>query len=52
VICEVLHDYGSPARQSFLELFCQEHRIAMVSVEQVYARRAELGATTALRAAG
>src|SRR5262249_1336288 len=35
VICEVLHDDGSPARFPYLELFAEEHRIAMISVEQV-----------------
>jgi 3,4-dihydroxy 2-butanone 4-phosphate synthase/GTP cyclohydrolase II len=35
VICEVLHDDGSPARLQFLELFAQEHRVAMVSVAQL-----------------
>jgi 3,4-dihydroxy 2-butanone 4-phosphate synthase/GTP cyclohydrolase II len=35
VICEVLHDDGSPARYPYLELFAQEHRIAMISVEQL-----------------
>ena len=35
VICEVLHDDGSPARLPYLELFAQEHRIAMISVEQI-----------------
>jgi 3,4-dihydroxy 2-butanone 4-phosphate synthase/GTP cyclohydrolase II len=35
VICEVLHDDGSPARLPYLELFAQEHRIAMISVEQL-----------------
>ena len=35
VICEVLHDDGSPARFPYLELFAQEHRIAMISVDQV-----------------
>jgi 3,4-dihydroxy-2-butanone 4-phosphate synthase len=35
VICEVLHDDGSPARLPYLQLFAQEHRIAMISVEQV-----------------
>jgi 3,4-dihydroxy 2-butanone 4-phosphate synthase/GTP cyclohydrolase II len=35
VICEVLHDDGSPARFPYLELFAQEHRIAMISVAQV-----------------
>jgi 3,4-dihydroxy 2-butanone 4-phosphate synthase/GTP cyclohydrolase II len=43
VICEVLHDDGSPARYSYLELFAQEHRVAMISVEQVaeYRERSE-----------
>jgi 3,4-dihydroxy 2-butanone 4-phosphate synthase/GTP cyclohydrolase II len=35
VICEVLHDDGSPARLPYLELFAEEHRIAMISVDQV-----------------
>lgn len=35
VICEVLHDDGSPARLPYLQLFAEEHRIAMISVEQV-----------------
>jgi 3,4-dihydroxy 2-butanone 4-phosphate synthase/GTP cyclohydrolase II len=35
VICEVLHDDGSPARFPYLELFAEEHRIAMTSVAQV-----------------
>jgi 3,4-dihydroxy 2-butanone 4-phosphate synthase/GTP cyclohydrolase II len=35
VICEVLHDDGSPARLQFLELFAEEHRIAMISVAQL-----------------
>jgi len=39
VICEVLHDDGSPARLPFLELFAAEHRIAIISVEQVAAHR-------------
>jgi 3,4-dihydroxy 2-butanone 4-phosphate synthase/GTP cyclohydrolase II len=43
VICEVLHDDGSPARLPFLELFAEEHRIAMITVEQVAAHRAALG---------
>ena len=43
VICEVLHDDGSPARLPFLELFAQEHRIAIISVDQVAAHRSELG---------
>ena len=43
VICEVLHDDGSPARLPFLELFAEEHRIAIITVEQVAAHRAALG---------
>jgi 3,4-dihydroxy 2-butanone 4-phosphate synthase/GTP cyclohydrolase II len=39
VICEVLHDDGSPARLPYLELFAQEHRVAMVSVAQVVEHR-------------
>jgi 3,4-dihydroxy 2-butanone 4-phosphate synthase/GTP cyclohydrolase II len=35
VICEVLHDDGSPARIPYLELFAQEHRVSMVSVAQL-----------------
>ncbi|MBM3660921.1 MAG: 3,4-dihydroxy-2-butanone-4-phosphate synthase [Actinobacteria bacterium] len=34
-ICEVLDDAGDPARYPYLELFAEEHRIAMVSVDQV-----------------
>jgi 3,4-dihydroxy 2-butanone 4-phosphate synthase / GTP cyclohydrolase II len=41
VICEVLHDDGSPARLPFLELFAQEHRIAMISVAQIAEHRAD-----------
>jgi 3,4-dihydroxy 2-butanone 4-phosphate synthase/GTP cyclohydrolase II len=43
VICEVLHDDGSPARLPYLELFAAEHRVAMVTVEQVVAHRSRLG---------
>jgi 3,4-dihydroxy 2-butanone 4-phosphate synthase/GTP cyclohydrolase II len=39
VICEVLHDDGSPGRLPYLELFAQEHRIAMISVEQLVSYR-------------
>jgi 3,4-dihydroxy-2-butanone 4-phosphate synthase len=39
VTCEVLHDDGSPARLPYLEMFAQEHRIAMISVEQIAAYR-------------
>ena len=42
VICEVLHDDGSPARFPYLELFAQEHRIAMISVAQVAEHRLEI----------
>src|SRR4051812_13781510 len=35
VICEVLCEDGSPARFPYLELFAQEHRVAMISVDQV-----------------
>lgn len=39
VICEVLHDDGSPARMPFLELFAEEHRIAMITVAQIAEHR-------------
>jgi len=45
VICEVLHDDGSPARLPFLGLFAQEHRIAIITVDQVAEHRASLGHT-------
>jgi 3,4-dihydroxy 2-butanone 4-phosphate synthase/GTP cyclohydrolase II len=45
VICEVLHDDGSPARFPYLEMFAQEHRIAMVSVAQLVDYREGAGAT-------
>src|SRR4051812_33935192 len=48
VICEVLHDDGSPARLPYLEMFAQEHRIEMISVEQVVAHRTELARTEEL----
>jgi 3,4-dihydroxy 2-butanone 4-phosphate synthase/GTP cyclohydrolase II len=35
VICEVLHDDGSPARMPYLRLFAEEHRVALVSVAQL-----------------
>jgi 3,4-dihydroxy 2-butanone 4-phosphate synthase/GTP cyclohydrolase II len=44
VICEVLHDDGSPARFPYLEMFAAEHRIAMVSVAQVVEYREQTGA--------
>ncbi len=43
VICEVLHDDGSPARLPFLELFAQEHRIALITVAQIVEHRERLG---------
>jgi 3,4-dihydroxy 2-butanone 4-phosphate synthase / GTP cyclohydrolase II len=43
VICEVLHDDGSPARFQYLELFAQEHRVAMVSVAQLVDYREAMG---------
>jgi 3,4-dihydroxy 2-butanone 4-phosphate synthase / GTP cyclohydrolase II len=39
VICEVLQDDGSPARTPFLELFAAEHRVAMISVDQLVEHR-------------
>ena len=45
VICEVLHDDGSPARFPYLELFAEEHRIALVSVAQLVEYREQAGTT-------
>jgi 3,4-dihydroxy 2-butanone 4-phosphate synthase/GTP cyclohydrolase II len=39
VTCEVLHDDGSPARLPYLEMFAAEHRVAMISVEQIVDHR-------------
>ena len=39
VICEVLCEDGSPARFPYLERFAAEHRIALVSVDQVVEHR-------------
>jgi 3,4-dihydroxy-2-butanone 4-phosphate synthase len=39
VICEVLCDDGSPARYPYLDRFAAEHRIVMVSVDQVVEHR-------------
>ncbi|MFN8026099.1 MAG: 3,4-dihydroxy-2-butanone-4-phosphate synthase, partial [Acidimicrobiia bacterium] len=39
VICEVLCEDGSPARFPYLERFAAEHRIAIVSVDQVVEHR-------------
>ena len=49
MICEVLHDDGSPARFPYLELFAQEHRIALVSVAQVVDFRERAGTTAGAR---
>ena len=49
VICEVLHDDGSPARFPYLEMFAQEHRIAMVSVAQLVDYREGAGTSAASR---
>ena len=49
VICEVLHDDGSPARFPYLEMFAEEHRIAMVSVAQLVDYREGAGATATSR---
>lgn len=35
ITCEILQDDGAPARMDFLERFATEHRIAMVSIEQL-----------------
>jgi 3,4-dihydroxy 2-butanone 4-phosphate synthase/GTP cyclohydrolase II len=45
VICEVLHDDGSPARFPYVELFSEEHRVAMVSVAQLVDYREGVGAS-------
>jgi 3,4-dihydroxy 2-butanone 4-phosphate synthase/GTP cyclohydrolase II len=45
VICEVLQDDGAPARLPVLELFCQEHRVSMLSVAQLADYREELART-------
>lgn len=41
ITCEVLHDDGSPARLPYLELFCEEHRVAMTSIEALCDYRSE-----------
>jgi len=41
VICEVLQDDGSPGRVPFLQLFAEEHRIAMISVDQLAEHRVQ-----------
>ena len=47
VICEVLHEDGSPARLPYLGQFADEHRIAMVSVDQIVEHRLTLDDTDA-----
>jgi 3,4-dihydroxy 2-butanone 4-phosphate synthase/GTP cyclohydrolase II len=42
VICEVLHDDGSPARLPYLQMFASEHRVAMISVDQLVEHRMTL----------
>ena len=42
VICEVLHDDGSAARLPYLRLFAEEHRVAMISVDQLCEHRTQL----------
>ncbi len=42
VICEVLHEDGSPARLPYLTRFAENHRVAMISVDQVAEHRAAL----------
>jgi 3,4-dihydroxy 2-butanone 4-phosphate synthase/GTP cyclohydrolase II len=42
VICEVLQEDGSPARLSFLQTFAAEHRVAMISVDEIAEHRQEL----------
>ena len=46
-ICEVLADDGSPARLPYLERFAVDHRIAMVSVDQIAEFRLTLDDTDA-----
>jgi 3,4-dihydroxy 2-butanone 4-phosphate synthase/GTP cyclohydrolase II len=42
ITCEILHDDGSPARLPYLELFAQEHRVAMITVHQLVEHRLAL----------
>ncbi len=51
VICEVLHDDGSPARFPYLSMFAEEHRIAMVSVAQLVEYRQGAGTAAGARRA-
>ena len=47
VICEVLQEDGSPARVPYLTDFASDHRIAMVSVDQIVDYRLNLDDTDA-----
>ncbi|MGB2756050.1 MAG: 3,4-dihydroxy-2-butanone-4-phosphate synthase [Acidimicrobiia bacterium] len=51
VICEVLHDDGSPARLPYLQMFSEEHRISLVSVAQLveYRMKHETASTAAVQ---
>ncbi|MGQ0803860.1 MAG: 3,4-dihydroxy-2-butanone-4-phosphate synthase [Actinomycetota bacterium] len=40
--CEVLQDDGSPARLPYLTRFADEHRVAMISVDQLAEHRARI----------
>jgi 3,4-dihydroxy 2-butanone 4-phosphate synthase/GTP cyclohydrolase II len=40
--CEVLQDDGSPARLTYLTHFADEHRVAMISVDQLAEHRARV----------
>jgi 3,4-dihydroxy 2-butanone 4-phosphate synthase/GTP cyclohydrolase II len=42
VICEVLQEDGSPARLPYLTRFADDHRVAMISVDQVAEHRIRL----------
>ena len=42
ICCEVLHDDGSPARTPYLEMFCEEHRVAMTSIDRLCEYRMDL----------
>ncbi len=46
VICEVLHDDGSPARLPYLEMFASEHHIPLVSVAQLVEYRTRMATGT------
>ncbi len=49
VICEVLDQDGSPARFPALEQFASDHRIAMISVDQIAEHRKATGDTSDAR---